>query len=351
MSLVATYLQDIRTDYPSRLDRDQMRRTQTGALVAVLEMTNSANSIIPPDLQERARVSQGRNLDVPVLQKGAITISNTRSCTISGAQSTSALVRVVWRTVRADLEMVPGQYEKNEIGYTADLAKKIADIVEAFNIDMETQIVTQLESNKSQVYASTIVTTRYAITANAIRVQESVQDFFFNDIHAINQSDDFYGEVVKVIGNPNLSPTVRKFVNQGSGNDENQAFQFAGFDFSYTNRVTNGAGVNATGYFMPDGSIGLITRVDTDARNNRRSTSGTEWSEQVLPGMQFPVGVQFKSDCSDESSLESSGLGFLESTLSEKWQFSFDYAIIVPYNSAIATRASSIRKFEFIPNP
>jgi hypothetical protein len=48
--------------------------------------------------------------------------------------------------------------------------------------------------------------------------------------------------------------------------------------------------------------------------------------------------------------LNGAGLSHLEATMVEHWQMSYDYAIVVPYNSDLATKASAIRKFEFIPN-
>jgi hypothetical protein len=39
----------------------------------------------------------------------------------------------------------------------------------------------------------------------------------------------------------------------------------------------------------------------------------------------------------------------LEATLVEHLQISFDFAIVVPYNTDLTTKASSIRKFEFVP--
>jgi len=100
---------------------------------------------------------------------------------------------------------------------------------------------------------------------------------------------------------------------------------------------------------MPDGSVGFLTRVDVDARMNHVAGDGTEWMEETLPGLPFPVGIQYKSKCDDQSALETAGLTHLKATLVEHWQISFDYAIIVPYNSDITTKPSSIRKFEFVP--
>jgi len=351
MSLIATYLQDIRVNYPSNLDRDELRLTQTGLLTAVLNMTNSQSSIVSQDLINKAEVSEGRNLDVPVMTKGTITITNARSCTIGGGQSNSALVRVVWKTVVADILMVPSQYEKNQIGYLADLNKKLRETAEAFKIEIENDLDTALDTNKSQIYNSSIVTTKYTMAGNAIQVLPEQTDFFFNDLESINYSDDFYTSPIKIISSPTIMPTVMKYINQGTGNAVNTTFQFAGKDFTFSNRVTNGAGTLGTGYFMSDGSVGLLTRVAVDSRLGHKAGDGTEWLEETIPTMPFPIGIQYKSQCSDQSALEASGLGHLKATLAEHYQLSFDYAIIVPYNSNIATKPSVIRKFEFIPTP
>ena len=349
MSLIATYLQDIRVNHPSNLDRQELRTTRVGLLEIALAQTNGSNSIISPDLQAAAMESEGRNLDVPVTTKGTVTIENTRSCTVGGGESTSALVRVVWKTVRVDIAMVKAQYAKNEVKYLYDLNKKISEAVEAINVEIETDLETALDTNKSQVFGSTIPTAKYAVVANTIRATEAQLDFFFNDIDAINFADDFYSDNVFVVGNHTVMPYVSKFINQGGGNNENQSFQFAGKNFTFTNRIANGMGVNATGYFMPDGSIGLLSRVAIDAKMGHIATDGTEWSEERIPGLPFPVGIMYKSSCADKSALNGAGLEHLEATMVEHWQMSFDYAILTPYNSNLATKPSAIRKFEFIP--
>lgn len=352
MSLVKTYLQNIRVKYPSQLDRDELRVTQTGLLEAVIQMTNSLDSIVSPDLIEKAKASQGLEIDVPVMKKGNVTIKNVRSCTIGGGQSESDLIRVVWKTIVADVLMVPSQYEKNQIKYLFDFNKKIREVAEAFKVEMENDLDTAIDSNKTQIYNSTIVgaTGDYPIVANAIQVEKDQQDFFFNNLDSINFSDDFYNPTIKVIASPTVMPIVSKFINQGDSNNTNTAFQFAGKDFTFSNRVSNGAGVIGTGYFMPNGSIGLITREDVDSRLGHKAGDGTEWDVDTIPGFPFPVGIQYKSKCDDQSALETAGLEHLKATMVEHFQISLDYAIIMPYNSDETTKAGAIRKFEFVPN-
>ena len=348
MSLQATYLQDLRVQYPSRLDRDELRMTQTGLLAMALSMTSSPQSIVSPELIELARQSAGRQLDVPVMQKGNVTIKNQRTCVVDCEQSQSGFVTVNFKTIVADLCMVPSQYKKNEIKYLQDLNRKITDIVEKFLIEIENDLDTALDANKSQVYNSTLIGTKYALTAGAIQVPTAEQKLFFNDIEAINYSDDFNSTVVKFAASPAMMPTVSFYVNQGSGNSENISFSFAGKDFTFSNRVTDAPGVLSTAYFAPEGSIGLVTRVDPDAMDENEATDGTKWFEDRLPGMPFNVGIKYSSKCADNSVIETAGLEHLTASMIEHWQISFDFATIVPYNSDLATKPSSIRKVEFV---
>lgn len=351
MSLAKTFLQKIRVAYPSNNDRDELRVTQTGLLTAVLAMTNSPSSIVSPDLIAKAEKSQGIEMEIPVMQKGPVTITNARTCSISAGDSESDMVQVTFKTIVANILMVPSRYENNEIKKEFDFNNKLTQLVEAFKIEMENDLDTAIDANKSQVYGSSIVGVggSYALAGGAIQVPVAKQDFFFNDVTAINYADDFYDPTTKIISSHAVMPVVSKYINQGAGNAANTNFQYAGKDFTFSNRVTNGAGKLATGYFMPDGTIGLVTRVDADARMGLPATNGTEWFEDTLPGLPFPVGIQYKSDCQDKSALEVAGLAHLTATRVEQWQISIDYAIIVPYNSDIVTKASSIRKFEFVP--
>lgn len=348
MSLVKTVLQDLRVNFPSNLDRDELRLTTFGLLTAVIAMTNGPASIISRDLKAKAEKSQGRNLDVPVLRKGAVTIKNVRSCTFGAGETESDFIRVIWKTIAFDITMVPANYENNEMGYQEDLAKKIREGVEALQIEIEVDLDSAMDANKSQVYNSTIVGDTYGFVGNAIQVDDTNIDFFFNDFEAINFADDFTNPLIKVVANHRWMSVVTLLQNQKEMNDENTAFQFNGKDFTFSNRIANGVGVKATGYFMPDGSVGFLTRTSVDARLGHTTTDGFEWAVDTLPGLPFPVDVKYKSTCDDKSAMQATGTAHLLSTKVEHWQIAVDYAILTPYNSDLATKPNSIRKFELV---
>jgi hypothetical protein len=347
--LLETYLQDIRIKYPNALDRDEWRIKRYGLLNSALEQNASPFSILTPDLKEQAMTSQGRVIDIPVLKKGSLTVSNVRSCTIGNYENESEMLNVTWSTLVVDISMVKAQYAKNEVSYVTDLSKKLLLVKEAFLGQIEDAINTKLDAEKSAVFNSTLVGTgnKYALVGDAIQVPKAEQNLFYNDVEAIQNADDFYGENY-VVASTNMMPSVNHYINQGAGNNTNLNYQFADKSFRFSNAVVNGAGVTATGYIMPIGTLGMLTRVDVDAMMNHKATDGTEWGTIAVDGIPFEVGYRYKSECSDQSLLNGAGLSHLKATMVEHWQFSVDFALVTPYNSDAVNNSSAIKKVEFL---
>ena len=153
MSLVATRLQNWRIENPE-LDRNMFRPLEYGALDFFIEQTDAPNSIINPNLRERAFASIGNTVQVPVINyDGDVTVSNTRTCTISDDENTSALYTVVWTTYSVGFTMVPTLYMNNEITYQHDFQRKMEKVCRALATTLDTAAIAALEAAKTQVYA------------------------------------------------------------------------------------------------------------------------------------------------------------------------------------------------------
>ncbi|HET8839742.1 MAG TPA: hypothetical protein VFM82_12200 [Flavobacteriaceae bacterium] len=351
MSLFATYLQELRANYPNPLDRQEWRGTQLGLLRAAQASSVHPESILSPEVKEQAENSEGRVFKIPVMKDtGDATITNVRSCTIGDMDSESGLVSVTWLTLVANLHMIPEQYRKNAIGYLTDFDKKLRRIERTIGKAIENNIYTKLDTDKSAVYGSTLVGdtatgAKYQLTGNAIQVAANQRELFFNDVDAIQMADDFDLSDNLVVGSTNLLPSVRHYINQGQANDENLSYQFNGMDFTFSNRVVDGAGKLATGFAMPHGSIGLMERLNADALSGNTTTDGTEWSVERLERLGLNVGVMYRSTCADLSNVQ--GLEHLTASKVERWQMSLDVALVTPYNSDTVNNAGGIKKFEF----
>lgn len=349
--LIETYLQDIRAKYPSEFDNDEWRFTSSGLLTAIKEMTDSPLSLVTEDLKEKALVSEGRNLKIPVIKQGALTVKNQRSCDISAYENETALITVNWTTLVVDISMVKAQYAKNEITYLQDLNKKLQLVVEAFTKTMETAIYAKLEANKADNYNSGLVGTgkKYPLVGDALQVYPDKQQLFFNDLEVIMQEDDYNQRKLYVLGSTALQSPVRHWMNQGQANNTNLQYQFAGKMFRFSNRIPAGTGNVASGFFMPDGAIAMLTRVAIDSAMKNKAGDGTIWDTTMLDGFPFEVGYMYKSKCDDMSALNGTGMEHLKATMVEQWQFSIDFGLVTPYLSD-ANRPGAIKKFEFKQN-
>jgi hypothetical protein len=349
MSLFATYKQELRALYPNRFDGQEWRGTKLGLLRAIQNMSNHPQSILSEDIKEKAQNSEGRAFKIPVMiDNGDVNITNVRTCTIGDLDSDSGLVDVTWVTMVANLHMIKEQYRKNEISYLEDFGKKLERIERSFGKNIENGIYAKLDTDKSTVFNSTFIGAgaKFPLVGDALQVAAADQEYFFNYLDAIQTSDDFDLDEHVVIGSTNLIPSVNHYINQGKANDENLNYQFNDKLFTFSNRVVDGAGILATGFALPHGTFGLLTRLNADARSGNKTTTGTEWSVEKLNRLGLDVGVQYKSDCEDVSAV--TGLSHLQATMVERWQLSLDVCYLTAYNSDPATRAGGIKKFEFL---
>ena len=348
MSLINTLKQEIRAKLPNPIERDEWRFTRYGMLTLAKESTNSANSIITSELKEKAKNSEGRVLKIPVFKIGDVTVKSTRSCAIGGLENTTETVNVSWVTLVADISMKKSEHHVNEVSYLEDLNRKLIKVDNAFAKTVEQLIYTKLDTDKSIVYDSPLVgaTGQYPLVGNAIQVAPADQEYFFNDLEAIMEGDDFYSMPFKVIGSTTLKPAVKHYGQQGQANDENLAYQFDGYDFRFSNNIVIGGGIKSTGFIMTDGSLGIMTRINIDAKMKNKAGDGTTWGTTFMDKLGYEVGYMYKSKCDDLS--KDTGLAHLEATMVENWQFSIDVAILTPYNSDTAGKPSVIKKFEFL---
>lgn len=346
--LVETFLQDIRIAFPNNMDRDEWRFTRYGLLTAAKEQTVHPLSIINEDIRTQALESEGRSLGIPVMKKGSITVSNQRSCAVGDFENETAMVNVAWTTLTADISMMKAQYHKNQVSYLQDFNKKVLLLKNAFANAIENAIYSKLDTDKSSIYNSSLVGAglKYPLVANTLQVDAVEQETFFNDVDVIMNQDDFWSPEWLVLGSTPLMSSIRHYINQGAGNDENLNYQFGNHAFRFSNQLVDGAAVKSTGFIMPYGSIGLLTRINIDARMGNKASDGTAWEKVFLDVLGFEVGVMHKSTCSDKSALP--GLSHLKATMLENFQFSLDFALLTPYNSDAATIAGGIKKFEFL---
>lgn len=341
MSLLATRLQNWRVENPE-FDRNMTRPCEYGALDFFIEQSNAANSIISPNLRDRAFASIGNTVEIPVINyDGEVTVSNSRSCVVADDENTSALYTVVWKTYSVGFTMVPAAYMNNSISYDHDFARKMEKITRALATELDKDAVAALEAQKTQVFKDKL---NYTVSGNVIEVPTQMATEILGDINPIMRANCYPG-MIHIIGNAGIDSLVRKLAQHGVYNDVNKRMEYDNKVLHYSNNVTNESLKNGTFYAVEDGNVGVLTRVDREALRGTRANFH-EWDVVRLPMIDLPVGSHYYTEVGDQSGIAGNATQDLTCGEKEFFGFSVDVAYIVAYNSAPSTIANPIIKAE-----
>lgn len=341
MSLVATRLQNWRIEV-ERFDKNMARPLEYGALDFFIGQTDAANSIISPELRDRAFASMGNTVQLPVINyDGDVTVSNVRSCAIADDENTSALYTIQWVTLAVGFTMVPALYLNNEISYDHDFARKMEKVTRALATALDTYAIAALEANKTEVFADQLY---YTVTANTVEVTWNGRMDWLADMNSLMRANAYPG-MLHIIGNTGIDSLIRKMAEHDIYNDVNKRLEYEGKVFHYTANLVNDEDKIATAYIVEDGNVGVLTRVDREALMGTVSNFH-EWGVTTLPYINLPVGFHYYTAVGDQSASAGDATADLTCGKKEYFGFSVDVAFLVAYNSDPASVANPIIKVE-----
>lgn len=336
MSLVATKLQNWRIE-DERFDKNMFRPYEYGALDFFIEQTYAPNSVISPELRDRAFASIGNTVQIPVLNYDEnVSVSTIRSCVIADDENTSALYTIVWATYQVGFTMTPAAYMNNEITYEHDFRRKMEKITRALATTLDKAAITAIEAAKTQVFKDNL---GYTVTGNTVIVPDAMRTEILGDTNTLMRANS-YPAPIHIIGNGGVDKLVRKLAQHGLYNDVNKQLEFEDKVMHFTTNLSNESGYNATMYAVEDGNVAVLTRVDREALR-RASANSHEWDVVRLPFIDLPVGSHYYTSVGDQSAIAGDATADLTCGVKEYFGFSVDVAFIVAYNSAPET----------VPNP
>lgn len=339
MSLLATRMQNWRVQNPE-FDKNMARPLEYGALDFFVTQSNASNSIVNPELQQRAFASMGNTVQIPVINyDGDVTVSTSRSCTIADNENTSALYTLTWQTLQVGFTMVPTQYLNNDIGYERDFARKLEKVSRAMATALDNAAIAALEANKSQVFEDAL---NYTVTANVIDVPKAMATEILGDINPIMRANAYPGQI-HIVGNAGVDSLVRKLAQHDVYNDVNKRMEYADKILHYTTNISNESGNNGTFFAVEGGNVGILTRVDRESLV-RGASNSHEWDVVSLPFVGIPVGSHYYTAVGDQSAINGAATADLTCARKEHFGFSVDVAFLVAYNSDATTVANPIIK-------
>jgi hypothetical protein len=346
-NIAATVLQDYISFYGGRLDQNEQRPSEYGALNLFQSQSNSPLSILDDQVKANIAKSFDVNVKVPVINYKDVAIGNVRSCAMRTDGLTSQLVTLTAVTYAWGFQTAPMQAYENYVQYQTVINKLLEAGLQKLASTIDAGCISLLETNKNQYFPQAMLDF-YAQTGNAFQVAQTEKNFFYNNLASILKVADFQGNP-DVTTNQIGMAMVRQIAAQGQGNAVNQGFQLLGYTWYPTNRVTNGSSlIESTLYAVAPGSVALASRIDPDSRAGSRIHESKYWDSMPnAPYVNMDLGVYYQADCADISGL-GAGLTNLTRTKVESWEFSVDVFYIAPYISSPSTRYTPIFKAEIL---
>jgi hypothetical protein len=354
MAMTATALQDLRANYPSLLDRHELRPEKYSLLMKGVENANNPSTgIISADVLEKARISWGRDVDIPVMEVASQANGTGITCTFTGTEAVSAFVNLTFVTISNGFQMQPAKNFQNEIKYSQEFARKYSDAIRAMAGATNALIDTALDGALAAAadYTSSYIGAgkKYGAipVSDAIQVSLANRPDFFNDLVDINAADDIFPQF-DVLSSINGRGIISQLFAQGAANSTNTAYQFSAgdFNFAFDKDVTLGvvAATDASGYVMPVGAYGVMSRNSPDCLANNVTTDGKQYGIVSDPTMGMDLDTLYFSSCADINAL--SGNASDVSAVQETHQMAAHFCILTPFE---ATGSSGvIRKFDLL---
>jgi len=340
MSLVLTRMQNMRSS--SRFDKFERRASRYGALDAFMVQSTDPTGIITPELRQKAEMSIGRTLEVPVIDyDGSISIGNTRTVTIPDSENTSRMVQITFSTYSWGFTITPSMYMNNEISIQRDFEAKMLKYIYAFAKLLDETALVVLDTEKTTVIKDPVGYTQSSGVINATWFE---RENLFGDLTAIMAGNDFFGQT-HIVGTTGVESIMRKLQQHGLYNDVNKQNEFGDKIVHFTNNAVVGEGNFATGFAIQSGSIGMLHRFERDCLLRTVSGDGHEWDIANLPILNMPIGTYFYDSVGDYSAIAGAATADMTRTRKEHYGFAIDIAFVTAYNSDKANRPNPIIKF------
>lgn len=339
MSIINTRMQNLRSG--SNLDKNEIRPSRYGALDLFLAQSNEADSVLTPELIEKAMASIGRTLEVPVIDyDGTISIGNTRTVTIADSENTSQMHQITFSTYAWGFTVTPAVHMNNEISIQKDFEKKFNKYLYAFGTTLDTACIAALEAAKSQVFADAL---SYTVAGNTLGAAFEKGGRLIGDLNPIMAANDHFAGI-HILGNGGVESIINDLAQSGLYNEKNRQLEYLDKILHFSSRVTNAETDFASLFAVQQGSVGILTRFEREALLGTMSRTGHEWGVDTLPMLGFPIGTYYYESVGDYSAIAGASTADLTRARKEHYGFSVDVAYVTPYNSAEATIASPIVK-------
>ena len=345
-------------DIQSTNATNEKRFSQLGIVDAVKDSTPATSQyILPSELEKMRTLSSLRDLQIPVLKDQTVTVVTTPGYSyIPNNLPESAQYTFTAVDVFSGFRHYPSIYANNAVDEAFAKREVMKNIAYAMANEVETQLLTILESRKTQVLSYTTQVSQgdgtysFNTGTDTLEINKAAQKetMFFN-LEALMAANELQGSYRIVTNRAGLSVQKAEQLKYSVANTQNKAAlgMFPESNMYETGNISAGSDI-FNGYLLRDGSIGVIENFPYDFRNGT-SFAGKSWSvtDVELPFARMRANIYTNNEATNATALVGAGTNsdtimthFSEMAI---W---LRFYIVYRYNSDLSTRANDIVKLK-----
>jgi len=240
----------------------------------ILNYDAFANEESEPDLRDRK---------VDYLRRDSQTVSDYRSASLTGAFGTSTRDTLTFVTYARQFSMSDDNARANTFNSVAQMAAQLKNARLDIAAEIESDAVTKLDAYVNTVDPNSPLSTWNSVDyVNEIAIANKTE--YFNYMETEMRGRDYNGRL-QAINTNSLNAVINYQTAQGTNNSANLQFQYPGFDFNWSNSITNSSDYFGTSYVAEVGALGLVDWIPS---KNRNGLMHGIWDFSAIPD---PMGI------------------------------------------------------------
>lgn len=230
----------------------------------LMKYLKNTDFLIPSSEKERAlgtKQSDQDTVEVNIINKQSISTGSARAYDHSGSINDGSKETASFTTTTADFTYSMKGSDRTIWNLADQVSKQLRSAVIALHEEIETTLLANLNSEKSQSVVSTSPRSGEWDDANYIfGIANTDYDVWMQRVRGFMREQYYRGMEMEAILDETLWQKGEYLVQQGSGNSENLAWQMAGLNpgDSPTQELTLDDGYVGLGYVFPMGTIGIL---------------------------------------------------------------------------------------------
>ena len=260
-----------------KFNSKELRKPVFGAETAFLE---KRGMLIPS--VDAIRKAEQQTVRADYLERNAVAIGSTRSCTPSAYYGDTGTLDLSWttysHTAKTSIKIAENNTYDQLVLFQNDIYNRFVDL----HTQIEADAVAYLEANRTGIQGNRTMNT-WNGAADVMQVALADRDDYLNYIKTEMYQDNYRGTLMDIHTIPMMAMYRQQFA-QGASNDENLQFQYPGFQHYDSAAITNGTGsVYGTSYIVEEGGIALLDWIPAINRNGNESKKGEVWTTMPDP--------------------------------------------------------------------